>query len=93
MSFEINGYQINIQTAIVGDLLIYSHYYEIQVNFFGSDLNDNTTFNSSCIPNPCENGGTCQIGLSEEHFCSCPSGYIGKKSYLNVNNKLIDLIY
>ena len=75
MSFEINGNQINIQTVIVGDLLKYKHYYEI---LFGPDLNDNSTFNSKCIPNPCKNGGTCQIGSSKEYSCSCSFGYSGK---------------
>ncbi len=48
------------------------------MNLFGSDLNDNTTFNIKCIPNPCENGGTCQIGFSKEYSCVCSSGYTGK---------------
>ncbi len=88
MSFEINGNQINIQTVIVGDLLKYKHYYEI---LFGPDLNDNSTFNSKCIPNPCKNGGTCQIELSKEYSCLCPSGFTGKNTSLNGNRILIDL--
>ncbi len=89
MSFQINGNQINIQTAIVGDLLKYSHYYEIQVNLFGPDLNDNSAFSSKCIPNPCENGGTCQIGLYKE-YCLCPPGFTGKNTSLNGKRILID---
>ena len=90
MSFEINGNQINIQTVIVGDSLKYSHYYEI---LFGHDLNDDTKFNSKCFPNPCKNGGTCQIGSSKEYSCLCPPGLTGKNTSLNGKRILIDLLY
>ena len=79
MSIVIAGIQVDIQTAIVGKSLEYIHYYEIQVNIFGSDLNDHAPINSPCIPNPCVNGGSCQIGLSKQFSCLCPSDYEGKK--------------
>ena len=79
MSIVIAGIQVDIQTAIVGKSLEYIHYYGIQANIFGSDLNDHAPINSPCTPNPCENGGTCQIGLSRQFSCFCRSGYDGKK--------------
>nr|KAF6440392.1 EGF like repeats and discoidin domains 3 [Rousettus aegyptiacus] len=31
-----------------------------------------------CDPNPCENGGICLSGLSEDSFsCECPDGFTG----------------
>ena len=36
---------------------------------FVSDVND-------CMPNPCENGGSCTDGFNE-YNCSCVAGYTG----------------
>lgn len=31
-----------------------------------------------CEPNPCENGGICLSGLSDDSFsCKCPDGFTG----------------
>ena len=38
MSIGIEGTQVDFQAAIVGYSLSYLHYYEIQVNIFGSDV-------------------------------------------------------
>ena len=38
----------------------------------------NTPINP-CIPNPCKNGGTCQIENNDGFWkCICPDGYIGR---------------
>ena len=81
MSIGINGTQVDFQAAIVGDSLSYMHYYEIQVNLFGSDVSGSEVFNGTCNPNPCENGGNCQIGLGNGFSCLCPDGYIGKNIF------------
>ena len=75
MSIGIDGTQVDFQAAIVGDSLTYMHYYEIQANVFGSDIGGDEVFNGTCEPNPCENGGTCRIGLGNYFSCLCPYGY------------------
>ena len=30
-----------------------------------------------CVPNPCENGGSCSDGISD-YTCSCADGFEGK---------------
>ena len=81
MSIGIEGTQVDFQAAIVGYSLSYLHYYEIQVNIFGSDVSGSEVFNSTCNPSPCVNGGSCQIGLGKGFSCLCPDGYIGKKIF------------
>ena len=81
MSIEIEGTQVDFQAAIVGDSLSYMHYYEIQVNLFGSDVSGSEEFNGTCNPNQCENDGTCQIGLGNSFSCLCPDGYTGIKIF------------
>ena len=81
LSIGINGTQVDFQAAIVGDSLSYSHYYEIQVNLFGSDVSGSEEFNGTCNPNPCKNGATCQIGFGNGFSCLCPSGFKGKKIF------------
>ncbi|EDW83808.1 uncharacterized protein Dwil_GK13480 [Drosophila willistoni] len=36
----------------------------------------------NCIPNPCQNGGTCQTNGQ----CSCPTGYTGAKCEINIDD-------
>ena len=91
MSIGIIGTQVDFQAAIVGDTLSYVHHYEIQVNIFGSDASGSELLNSTCDPSPCENGGTCQIGLGNGFSCLCPDGYIGKIMFLIIYLKLIFL--
>ena len=81
MSIEIEGTQVDFQAAIVGDSLSYMHYYEIQVNLFGSDVSGSEEFNGTCNPNPCKNGATCQIGFGNGFSCLSPSGFKGKKIF------------
>lgn len=33
--------------------------------------------NSSCLPNPCENGGTCVVAGGESFTCVCKEGWEG----------------
>ena len=35
-----------------------------------------TTFSDDCMPNPCENGGTC-CDLVDDYRCECADGYSG----------------
>ena len=81
MSIGIEETQVDFQAAVVGDSLSYVHFYEIQVNIFGSDASGSEVFNGICDPNPCENGGTCQIGFGNRLSCQCPGGYIGKMMF------------
>jgi len=74
---------VDFQAAIVGESLYYVHYYEIQVNLFGSDVSRSVVFNGTCDPNPCENGGSCKIGLRNDFSCVCLDGYIGKTRLRN----------
>ncbi|KAM4623437.1 hyaluronan-binding protein 2-like [Polymixia lowei] len=34
---------------------------------------------STCDPNPCLNGGSCEPGSNSDFICSCPEPYTGKK--------------
>lgn len=39
----------------------------LSVSYFSGDV---------CDPNPCENGGVCLSGLSDNSFsCECPDGF------------------
>ena len=78
MTMDLQGTQLDIQTALVGQSLTYLHYYEVKALIFGNDLEVNTTYSGTCDPNPCQNDGTCQIGLAQDFRCSCPENYIGK---------------
>ena len=40
------------------------------VHTFVPDIDD-------CVPNPCENGGTCMDGI-DDFTCNCPVGWVGK---------------
>ena len=83
MSTTLNGTQIDIQAALItqSETQRYEHYYKIISVVSGSDLNDeyvNVTFNT-CDPNPCQNNGTCYIGLANSHYCTCTSkSFTGK---------------
>ena len=45
---------------------------------------------SSCSPNPCRNGGSCQLDDSMEggYSCSCPDGYTGVNCMIDVDECL-----
>ena len=83
----IDGTQVDFQAAILGyfDEEPYQHYYTIRASIAGSDLNDkfsNETVINPCDLNPCQNNGTCQIGLANRFSCLCPENFIGNNSYL-----------
>lgn len=82
MTLIINGTQVNIQAAILGYTHVdsYQHFYSIEQNFGGSDLDDNFanyTINNPCDSNPCQNGGTCEVGLTGRYVCTCPDYITG----------------
>ena len=53
-------------------------------------VGDNICEQSACLPNPCQNGGRCQ--LNEEsaggYECSCRSGYTGEDCSLDIDECL-----
>ncbi|XP_012868184.1 PREDICTED: protein jagged-2 [Dipodomys ordii] len=44
-----------------------------------------TAKNSSCLPNPCENGGTC-VGSGDSFSCICRDGWEGRTCTHNTND-------
>eukprot|EP00066_Takifugu_rubripes_P012561 XP_011601827.1 PREDICTED: protein jagged-1 [Takifugu rubripes] len=50
----------------------------------GCEANINTK-NSSCLPNPCENGGTCVVA-GESFTCVCKEGWEGPTCTQNTND-------
>ena len=65
-----------------------SDLFDIGINT-GSDVSGSEVINGTCNPNPCDNGGTCQIGLGKSFSCLCPEGYIGKNIFQIIYFKLI----
>uniref|UniRef100_A0AAX7SET4 Agrin n=1 Tax=Astatotilapia calliptera TaxID=8154 RepID=A0AAX7SET4_ASTCA len=39
--------------------------------------------NNPCLPNPCKNGGACQVKEAEMFHCKCSKGFWGKIQWLN----------
>ncbi len=82
-SIMIDGTQVNFEAAILGynSQNQYQHYYFIDANIAGSDLEDsfaNVTVTNPCDSNPCQNNGTCNIGLLMRYVCTCPFDFAGK---------------
>ncbi|XP_042332197.1 lactadherin isoform X1 [Sceloporus undulatus] len=53
-------------------------------------INCNETEKGPCHPNPCKNGGECELvpnrgDVFTEYTCNCPSGYEGKHCQKNMN--------
>jgi hypothetical protein len=44
--------------------------------------------NTTCWPNPCENGGACFHLSSSSHECSCPEGYSGSSCEIGPCDRL-----
>ena len=88
---EIKGTQVDFQVSLLVIDLVTCIIMKLKVNLFGSDVSGSEVFNGTCNPNPCENGGNCQIGLGNGFSCLCPDGYIGKIMFLIIYLKLIFL--
>ena len=43
---------------------------------------------NECSPNPCKNGGSCLIGLSNDYSCLCLDGYKGKMMFQQIQSKI-----
>ncbi|XP_067327554.1 lactadherin isoform X2 [Anolis sagrei] len=55
-----------------------------------SGINCNETEKGPCHPNPCQNGGVCELvpnrgDVFTEYTCKCPEGYDGKLCQKNMN--------
>ncbi|XP_062819070.1 lactadherin isoform X2 [Anolis carolinensis] len=55
-----------------------------------SGINCNETEKGPCHPNPCQNGGVCELvpnrgDVFTEYICRCPEGYDGKLCQKNMN--------
>ena len=78
----INGTQVNFKPAILGyqNVESYQHYYSVQGNIAGSDLNDSfatQTVSHPCDSSPCQNNGICEIDLVGNYACLCPDNKKG----------------
>lgn len=49
-----------------------------------------TACNTTCWPNPCENGGACFDVDGSSHECSCPEGYAGSSCEIGPCDRLPD---
>lgn len=48
--------------------------YELCINIYCFSL-----LGDACVPNPCQNGGTCIFDESSGSFrCTCPPGFTGR---------------
>ena len=50
-------------------------------------LGENLCEINSCSPNPCDNGGSCQMddNVQGGYVCTCPDGYTGVNCLNDVN--------
>lgn len=84
----------------LGNNFHYSDYFlssPAHATYHSRPLTDNP-----CIPNPCNNGGTCLLGEEGNYACRCPATFAGAtcegKSYakeimLNLKNSVLKNIY
>ncbi|XP_059808882.1 EGF-like repeat and discoidin I-like domain-containing protein 3 isoform X1 [Hypanus sabinus] len=56
-----------------------------------NDVTTYTRFSGPCHPNPCKNGGQCELVLRRgdvfsEYICKCPTGFQGDNCQTNIND-------
>ena len=77
--FTDGGIQVDFKLAIVFNSsgVSFQQLYIVQNSSLPYDAEFITNQNP-CLLNPCQNGGTCNIGNGiSPYFCSCPSLYTG----------------
>jgi hypothetical protein len=79
-----SGIQIDIQgififNSIGNSPIKYEHVYYVRNNFTSDDLGSYSDRNitNPCDPNPCKNGGICEVGLNYSKNCLCLENYQG----------------
>ena len=82
MTLIINGFQVDIQAAIIidskfGNEVSFEHIYFARANPNGDQYDSPSNNTTPCTKNPCQNGGLCVL-LSKTHYsCLCTAGWLG----------------
>ena len=77
--FTDRGIQVDFKLAIVFNSsgVSFQQLYKVQDSSLGYDA-EFITNQDPCILNPCQNGGTCNIGNgTSPYFCNCTSSFTG----------------
>ena len=81
MTLTINGFQIDIQAALIidrkfGNQVSFKHIYFARVAP-GSDPYTSNNENTPCTNNPCLNDGFCVVLTNSSYDCLCTAGWGG----------------